>query len=157
MSNEYLNLAMVQIASSSNHKNPKARKEENFLIMEEYIDSIALSNPAVNMIVFPEFYLNGLLKNKKEYQEMAETIPGPLTEKLSKKAKEHKIWLVPGSFIEKHESDKEKTYNSAILISPDGEIVRSEEHTSELQSRGHLVCRLLLEKKNKTIATDTPR
>src|SRR5690625_4088976 len=28
--------------------------------------------------------------------------------------------------------------------------IRSEEHTSELQSRGHLVCRLLLEKKNKT-------
>src|SRR5207253_10306887 len=26
-------------------------------------------------------------------------------------------------------------------------ILRSEEHTSELQSRGHLVCRLLLEKK----------
>src|SRR5690625_5587911 len=27
---------------------------------------------------------------------------------------------------------------------------RSEEHTSELQSRGHLVCRLLLEKKKAT-------
>src|SRR5690625_6473193 len=27
---------------------------------------------------------------------------------------------------------------------------RSEEHTSELQSRGHLVCRLLLEKKKVT-------
>src|SRR5207253_10986542 len=27
------------------------------------------------------------------------------------------------------------------------QLVRSEEHTSELQSRGHLVCRLLLEKK----------
>src|SRR5690625_5543649 len=27
--------------------------------------------------------------------------------------------------------------------------VRSEEHTSELQSRGHLVCRLLLEKKKR--------
>src|SRR3712207_7683425 len=27
---------------------------------------------------------------------------------------------------------------------------RSEEHTSELQSRQYLVCRLLLEKKNKT-------
>src|SRR5690554_7590694 len=27
---------------------------------------------------------------------------------------------------------------------------RSEEHTSELQSRPHLVCRLLLEKKKKT-------
>src|SRR5690625_2474132 len=31
---------------------------------------------------------------------------------------------------------------------------RSEEHTSELQSRGHLVCRLLLEKK-KTTTTNT--
>src|SRR6202043_2316714 len=30
-----------------------------------------------------------------------------------------------------------------------GTSVRSEEHTSELQSRGHLVCRLLLEKKKK--------
>src|SRR5690625_6918020 len=30
-------------------------------------------------------------------------------------------------------------------ISVEGEAFRSEEHTSELQSRGHLVCRLLLE------------
>src|SRR5439155_13344556 len=30
-------------------------------------------------------------------------------------------------------------------------ISRSEEHTSELQSRGHLVCRLLLEKKNRQV------
>src|SRR5690606_39909938 len=29
------------------------------------------------------------------------------------------------------------------------EVLRSEEHTSELQSRENLVCRLLLEKKNK--------
>src|SRR5690625_701858 len=29
-------------------------------------------------------------------------------------------------------------------------VIRSEEHTSELQSRGHLVCRLLLEKKKHT-------
>src|SRR5690625_6493264 len=28
-------------------------------------------------------------------------------------------------------------------------MARSEEHTSELQSRGHLVCRLLLEKKKE--------
>src|SRR2546422_4044189 len=32
---------------------------------------------------------------------------------------------------------------------------RSEEHTSELQSRLHLVCRLLLEKK-KTVLSDDP-
>src|SRR5690625_6675644 len=31
---------------------------------------------------------------------------------------------------------------------------RSEEHTSELQSRGQLVCRLLLEKKNNSMKSD---
>src|SRR5690625_6552550 len=65
--------------------------------------------------------------------------------------------------LDKHTSNLVQTWNS-----PDGEtrvlagdspasIVddaltneeRSEEHTSELQSRGHLVCRLLLEKKKK--------
>src|SRR5437660_6434127 len=34
-----------------------------------------------------------------------------------------------------------------------GGVGRSEEHTSELQSRGHLVCRLLLEKKKQTQET----
>src|SRR5215510_15641431 len=34
---------------------------------------------------------------------------------------------------------------------PDRRRQRSEEHTSELQSRGHLVCRLLLEKKNNLL------
>src|SRR5437870_11491751 len=34
----------------------------------------------------------------------------------------------------------------AVVVMP----FRSEEHTSELQSRGHLVCRLLLEKKKNT-------
>src|SRR5438445_7887372 len=33
---------------------------------------------------------------------------------------------------------------------------RSEEHTSELQSRQYLVCRLLLEKKKKKQLTSTP-
>src|SRR3989449_1172738 len=37
------------------------------------------------------------------------------------------------------------------LIAAYGKQYRSEEHTSELQSRLHLVCRLLLEKKKKTI------
>src|SRR5690349_22949882 len=36
-----------------------------------------------------------------------------------------------------------------------GEVERSEEHTSELQSRRDLVCRLLLEKKKKKITNTT--
>src|SRR5258707_8210799 len=37
---------------------------------------------------------------------------------------------------------------NAVLVENDAEM-RSEEHTSELQSRQYLVCRLLLEKKKK--------
>src|SRR5690554_7514531 len=47
--------------------------------------------------------------------------------------------------------------NSAVVPDSEIEVIltrvaeRSEEHTSELQSRPHLVCRLLLEKKNATL------
>src|SRR6267143_4800705 len=37
----------------------------------------------------------------------------------------------------------------AAKVKPSGRVTRSEEHTSELQSQFHLVCRLLLETKNK--------
>src|SRR5690625_6400108 len=36
-----------------------------------------------------------------------------------------------------------------LVVIDDRGLQRSEEHTSELQSRGHLVCRLLLEKKKR--------
>src|SRR5690625_5443236 len=48
---------------------------------------------------------------------------------------------------EKHGYLIDKTKRPAVFFAKDP---RSEEHTSELQSRGHLVCRLLLEKKKKT-------
>src|SRR2546429_3535264 len=40
--------------------------------------------------------------------------------------------------------------HAVALVRPGRVITRSEEHTSELQSRLHLVCRLLLEKKKNT-------
>src|SRR3712207_7232473 len=40
---------------------------------------------------------------------------------------------------------------SPAAARPSSSALRSEEHTSELQSRQYLVCRLLLEKKKKTI------
>src|SRR5690625_6287726 len=65
------------------------------------------------------------------------------------------------SFFESWDKNKERLLhdftfitaargNEADVIALAGELgrlPRSEEHTSELQSRGHLVCRLLLEKK----------
>src|SRR5947209_12558016 len=53
----------------------------------------------------------------------------------------------------------DKDGNGTVPIFSDGDLStrfkRSEEHTSELQSRQYLVCRLLLEKKKiKTITSD---
>src|SRR3712207_7689679 len=43
-----------------------------------------------------------------------------------------------------HENRLEAALQGRVLL----DVLRSEEHTSELQSRQYLVCRLLLEKKN---------
>src|SRR5690625_6544070 len=50
---------------------------------------------------------------------------------------------VAGLLVRSHRTTEQET------SSP---VSRSEEHTSELQSRGHLVCRLLLEKKTNGAA-----
>src|SRR5689334_24792852 len=52
-------------------------------------------------------------------------------------------------------SAKMRTFGMYLRMSDDANEGRSEEHTSELQSQFHLVCRLLLEKKNETL--NTPR
>src|SRR5438309_2913783 len=44
----------------------------------------------------------------------------------------------------------ERTHQNPLPESPEQCKGRSEEHTSELQSQFHLVCRLLLEKKKKS-------
>src|SRR5690625_6199576 len=55
------------------------------------------------------------------------------------------------SLEEDHEVQEQLAFLQQQLKEEETELLalRSEEHTSELQSRGHLVCRLLLEKKNK--------
>src|SRR2546422_2187359 len=52
-----------------------------------------------------------------------------------------------------HKQLEEAEGRVEVLMKKAGGKIRSEEHTSELQSRLHLVCRLLLEKKKKKIQT----
>src|SRR5687768_2531121 len=69
------------------------------------------------------------LSSDRETQEAARTIGQVLWDDLNF---EREFYMIP--------RDTYKTIPAALSI-------RSEEHTSELQSRLHLVCRLLLEKK----------
>src|SRR3712207_7073825 len=47
--------------------------------------------------------------------------------------------------------------HTVLGVRPGPTPLRSEEHTSELQSRQYLVCRLLLEKKNTVVVTQMLR
>src|SRR2546422_7003106 len=71
-------------------------------------------------------------KNNMLYESMPSEWngPDPRVARISKQNNQEVIWVTRGS----------GPFHSE----------RSEEHTSELQSRLHLVCRLLLEKKKKT-------
>src|SRR2546430_4229130 len=65
-------------------------------------------------------------------------------------AQGQKIWTVVGEPIVRDRVDAKKPDASQGLAIPEEDVqLRSEEHTSELQSQSNLVCRLLLEKKNK--------
>src|SRR2546429_6140416 len=52
-------------------------------------------------------------------------------------------------------SSRKETQSYSLKHAESSTLKRSEEHTSELQSRLHLVCRLLLEKKKKKITEES--
>src|SRR3712207_8335503 len=74
---------------------------------------------------------------------------------------EYRLWLKsvyqPGKNQESYDKQLLRDWLTEIgfkdLIE---KFARSEEHTSELQSRQYLVCRLLLEKKTQLLTPDTP-
>src|SRR5690625_3804030 len=88
------------------------------------------------------------------------TVKGPkgelvntFNEEMTFKQEENTLEVVRPSDSKEHRTVHGTTrslINNMVVGVSDG--FRSEEHTSELQSRGHLVCRLLLEKKNQSMA-----
>src|SRR5437762_5282872 len=54
---------------------------------------------------------------------------------------------IHGGMVNRPETEESRVYSNAPKVASPNQ-VRSEEHTSELQSPMYLVCRLLLEKKN---------
>src|SRR5690625_5411091 len=57
------------------------------------------------------------------------------------------LHIAPYEQGNRHNHDPTRTRKLLLHRKEIDKLLRSEEHTSELQSRGHLVCRLLLEKK----------
>lgn len=81
--------------------------------MEKMLDECA--QWGAQLVCLQEYGLIGYPK-----AEWAETIPGPSVERLGKKCKEHGIYLVAGTILEKEENS---LYNTVPLIGPDGKLI----------------------------------
>jgi formamidase len=93
--------------------------------MEQRLGYIRRVFPWVNLVCFPELAPTGVaplepLPHGHAWDTTAEAIPGPLTEQLAGIARRHQVWLQPGSIYER---DGETVFNTALVFSPQGELV----------------------------------
>lgn len=92
----------------------EAPNADNTDLVTAEIDAVVSRFPWLDMVFCPE--LGGCGTDKA----CAEPMPGPREQHYQEVAKRHGIWLLPGSFFE---SDGGRIYNTAPVISPDGEVV----------------------------------
>src|SRR5690625_5019624 len=71
-----------------------------------------------------------------------------ITSALLDAAESDRVVVAPGAHLMMEMLERSCWRQGLPMVRRAAREERSEEHTSELQSRGHLVCRLLLEKKN---------
>ncbi len=124
-----LNVAVVSLQASK-------QKNDNIKTILEYIESIANSNPGVELISFGESMTGWYAGTPSYISEIAEPIPGQFTDSLAFYAKKHGVYISIG-LPEKKDG---RLYNSLVVINPDGEIIavhRKNTLTPEDESAGY--------------------
>jgi predicted amidohydrolase len=91
-------------------------KSKNLASALQWIDRAG--EEGASIVCLPEYFSTGYMG--KDVSETAESIPGPTTEALSKKAEEAKIYIVAGSMVE---SEDGSLYNTSPFIGPDGTLI----------------------------------
>jgi predicted amidohydrolase len=108
-----LRVGLVQMNSQSN-------KAHNLSRAEELIDQAV--EQGARLVALPEYF--SYLGPKEQHEDNAEHIPGPTTERLSAKAREHQIYLLGGSILERSDTDG-RYYNTSVLFDPNGHTLAS--------------------------------
>ncbi len=96
-----------------------------FLKLAGTVRRLATSTPRLDLVIFPELFLTGVATPTGDapagyLDGLAESIPGPMTDRLCELAAETGRWLVPGSLVERA---GDNLHNTAVAISPEGRIV----------------------------------
>ena len=107
------NAALIQIDSQDD-------KDANLAKISQMIDEAAAKH--ADFIALPEFvnYIGG----RMGFIENAESIPdGETSQLFSRKAREHHVWLLGGSIVERIPDDDSHVYNTSAVFNPKGELV----------------------------------
>jgi formamidase len=112
-------VAALQVAPVS--RDPEA----TLSLFGERLAGVRAAASDTQLVLAPELHLSaqpGLLEEQSRFpEEAAVPVPGPLTEALAGLAREHGVWLVPGTVFER--ADDGRVHNSALAFSPAGELV----------------------------------
>ena len=90
--------------------------EKNLENLVKQIELVKFYSPWVRIVVASELILQG----SPNSQELAQKIPGPISDFCSKVAKAHNIYLIPGSMYEKKDGN---IYNSSPVYDDQGNII----------------------------------
>jgi formamidase len=114
-----LSIAALQAAPVS--RDPAATMS----LFRDRVAGVKATVPHCRLVLAPELHLSGqptLLEEQSSYpDDVAVELPGPLTEELGEIAREHDVWLVPGSVFERAENGD--LHNTVPVISAAGELV----------------------------------
>jgi predicted amidohydrolase len=116
----FFNVAIVQLASDLTNRDLGARKAAQRAKIDRFLSAIMGIDPLIDLVVLPETISTGY--DTVNWAELAEPIPGPTSDYFCEKARELGVYVCPGSIIERVD-EAGRTLNTALLISPDGEIV----------------------------------
>jgi len=98
-------------------------REANLVHMLELIDASFHFSPGADILFFHEFPITGFnVWTREENLRVAIEIPGPQTERISAKAKEHGCYIVFGSYV-RDDDWPNHVLSITTIIGPDGEIV----------------------------------
>ncbi len=92
--------------------------ENNMKNMVKQVELIKYYSPWVKIVVASELIIQG----SPNFESLAQTIPGPISEFCSDLAKKHNIYLIPGSIYEKK---GDKIYNSSPVFDDKGQIIET--------------------------------
>jgi predicted amidohydrolase len=74
--------------------------------------------PDADLVVFPELSLSGPVRDRESAERLAETIPGPSTERLRQTAAAAGAYVVAG--LVERDAASGDLFNSAVLVGPEG-------------------------------------